>query len=136
MPPLNLPSPGLAWYSHRMFPVSLPSPFQPAPAAASPLAVPALGVGRASSMPADVAANPRMAPVPAVDSLARDYSRQQLMITNPRLAPSTVTTEQAFQARNLLAPQFQHNALATRMARTSNLYAEAPRFRNQLDIFA
>ena len=84
----------------------------------------------------DVAENPRMAPVPALESLTRDYNRRPLMITNPRLAPSTVTTEQAFQARNLLAPQFQHNALATRMARTSNLYAEAPRFRNQLDILA
>ena len=119
-----------------MLPVNLPSPFQPAPAAANILAVPALGVNGASSMPSDVAANPRMAPVPAVDSLTRDYSRRQLMITNPRLAPSTVTAEQAFQARNLLAPQFQHNMMASRMARISNLYAEAPRFRNQLDILA
>jgi len=87
-------------------------------------------------MPSDLAVNPRMAPVPAVDSLARDYNRRPLMITNPRLAPSTVTTEQAFQARNLLAPQFQHNIMATRMARISNMYAEAPRFRNQLDILA
>ena len=87
-------------------------------------------------MPSDVAANPRLAPVPAVDTLARDYNRRPLMLTSPRLAPSAVTTEQAFQARNLLAPQFQHNVMATRMARTSNLYAEAPRFRNQLDILA
>ena len=136
MPPVNLPSPGLAWYAHRMFPVNLPSPFQPAPTAASPLAKPTLGVGSASSMPSDVAENPRMAPVPALEPLTRDYNRRPLMITNPRLAPSTVTTEQAFQARNLLAPQFQHNMMATRIARTSNMYADAPRFRNQLDILA
>jgi hypothetical protein len=51
-------------------------------------------------------------------------------------APSTVTAERALEARTLLGPQFQHNVMATRMARTSNLMADAPRFRNQLDILA
>ena len=87
-------------------------------------------------MPSDVFANPRMAPAQAGSNLSRDYIRQPMMLTSPRLAPSTVTTEQAIQARNAMSPQFQHNVMATRMARTSNLYAEAPRFRNQIDILA
>jgi len=72
----------------------------------------------------------------AANATGRDYPRQRPMLTNPRLAPSTVTTERALEARTLLAPQFQHNVMATRMARTSNLMAEAPRFHNQLDILA
>ena len=87
-----------AWYAW-MFPVNLPSPFQPAPAAASPL-LPTLGVGSASSMPSDVAENLH-GTRSGLGPLTRDYNRRPVMITNPRLAPSTVTTEQAFQARNL-----------------------------------
>ena len=58
------------------------------------------------------------------------------MITSPRLAPSAISTEQALQARSLLAPEFQHSMMSTRILRTSNLHAETPRFRNQLDILA
>ena len=64
------------------------------------------------------------------------YSRRLPMITSPRLAPSAISTEQALQARSLLTPEYQHNMLATRIARISNLHAETPRFRNQLDILA
>jgi hypothetical protein len=35
-----------------------------------------------------------------------------------------------------MMPEFQQNIMATRIQRTSNLYAETPRFRNQLDILA
>lgn len=87
-------------------------------------------------MPSDVMANPRMAPVQAGASMNRDYLRQPAMLASPRLAPSTVTSEQAIQSRTLLSPQFQHNMMATRIMRISNLLAEAPRFRNQLDILA
>ena len=87
-------------------------------------------------MPSDVAANPRMAPAQRGAELTRDYVRNPMMLASPRLAPSTVTAEQAIQARNALSPQFQHNVMATRMARISNLFAEAPRFRNQIDILA
>ena len=58
------------------------------------------------------------------------------MISSPRLAPSAISAEQALQARSLLTPEYQHNMLATRIARISNLHAETPRFRNQLDILA
>lgn len=66
----------------------------------------------------------------------QDYRRRTPMIASPRLAPSTVSTEQALQARSLMTPEFQHNVMATRMLRTSNLHVETPRFRNQLDILA
>lgn len=87
-------------------------------------------------MPSDVIANPRMAPVQATVAMNRDYVRMPTILTNPRLAPSTVTSEQALQSRTLLTPQFQHNVMSTRMMRISNLFADAPRFRNQLDILA
>jgi hypothetical protein len=35
-----------------------------------------------------------------------------------------------------MAPAFQHNIMATKMARISNLHAEAPRFRDQIDLLA
>ena len=57
-------------------------------------------------------------------------------IYNSRLAPSAITSEAAISARALLTPQYQHNILATRISRISNLYADAPRFRNQIDILA
>jgi len=66
----------------------------------------------------------------------QDYQKQPVMISSPRLAPSSVTSEQALQARSLLMPQYKHNQAATRMLRISNSLADAPRFRNSLDILA
>ena len=66
----------------------------------------------------------------------QDYRRRLPMIVSPRLAPSAVSTEQALQSRAQMAPEFQHNMMATRILRTSNLHAETPRFRNQIDILA
>ena len=75
---------------------------------------------------------------PATETLSRDYTRQPqpMIISHPRQAPSAVSSEQFLAARSLLAPAFQHNILATKMARISNLHAEAPRFRDQIDIVA
>jgi hypothetical protein len=74
----------------------------------------------------------------ASETLTRDYARhvQPTLITHPRQAPSSVSSEQFLAARNLLSPAFQHNVMATRIARTSNLHVEAPRFRDQIDILA
>ncbi|OUU14348.1 MAG: hypothetical protein CBB97_25020 [Candidatus Endolissoclinum sp. TMED37] len=62
--------------------------------------------------------------------------QRQPVIASPRLSPSTISTEQALASRAQLAPEFMHNVLSTRILRTSNLYADMPRFRNQLDILA
>ena len=65
---------------------------------------------------------------PATETLARDYTRQPqpMIISHPRQAPSAVSSEQFLAARSLMAPAFQHNILATKMARISNLHAEGP----------
>ena len=75
---------------------------------------------------------------PASETLSRDYTRQPqpMIISHPRQAPSAVSSEQFLAARSLMAPVFQHNILATKMARISNLHAEAPRFRDQVDLLA
>jgi hypothetical protein len=75
---------------------------------------------------------------PAAETLSRDYTRQPqpMIISHPRQAPSAVSSEQFLAARSLMAPAFQHNILATKMARISNLHAETPRFRDQIDLLA
>ena len=57
-------------------------------------------------------------------------------IRAPRGAPSTISAERFLKSRISLSPEFVHNEAATRIARTSNLYAETPRFRNEVDILA
>ena len=64
------------------------------------------------------------------------FGRERRMIASPSLSPSAVTTENALQARSLMAPEFHHHMLSTRIARISNLMAEAPRFKRQIDILA
>lgn len=74
--------------------------------------------------------------VSGVDSTQAKLGRERTMIFSPNLSPSAVTTESALQSRSLMAPEFQHNMLATRIARISNLMAETPRFKRQIDILA
>jgi len=75
---------------------------------------------------------------PASETLGRDYPRQPqpAILRHPRQAPSGVSSEQFLAARALLSPAFQHSVMATKIARISNLHAEAPRFRDQIDIVA
>jgi len=75
-------------------------------------------------------------PVTQLDRSGPYRPQRQPMIASPRLAPSTISTEQALASRAQLAPEFIHNVMATRMLRTSNMYSDMPRFRNQLDILA
>jgi len=74
--------------------------------------------------------------VPFTDRHQQDYPRRPLSIMSQRLAPSTISSERALEARSLMMPEFSHNVAATRALRISNLYADTPRFRNQLDILA
>ena len=94
-----------------------------------------LAIG-ASSVPNGRQTSTGLVPVQTLERSNQDYRRRMPMIASPRLAPSAVSTEQALQARSQMAPEFQHNVMATRILRTSNLHAETPRFRNQLDILA
>ena len=70
--------------------------------------------------------------------LSKDYVRDlpAKILRHPRQAPSGVTSEQFLSAKSLLAPAFQHSIMATKISQISNLYSEAPRFRDQVDILA
>ncbi len=71
-------------------------------------------------------------------SSSRPFRRSmpEQVIWHPRQAPSSITSEQFFSARQLLSPGFMNNAAATKIARISNLHADAPRFSGQIDILA
>lgn len=94
-----------------------------------------LAIG-ASGVPNGRQTGSGLVPVQALERSDQDYRRRLPMIASPRLAPSAVSTEQALQSRAQMATEFQHNMMATRILRTSNLHAETPRFRNQIDILA
>ena len=78
--------------------------------------------------------------VEPAEPISRIYSEQSGLpmsqIRSARQAPSAVVTEQFLQARAAYSPGYVQNMAATRAERISNLYAEAPRFRNQIDILA
>ena len=72
-----------------------------------------------------------------VENQHRNLDRQPLaLIKHPRAAPSAISSEQYLAAKASAAPVFVHNAAASKMARISNLYADAPRFSSQVDILA
>ena len=57
-------------------------------------------------------------------------------IFSKRAAPSTISSERFLNSRASLSPEFIHNEAATRISHVSNLYQEAPRFKNDIDILA
>lgn len=98
------------------------------------------GLTGATSMPIgammDRQSQLAVVPTEAANTMMRYDSRNQVQIINPRLSPSTVTSERALEARAGNAPTYRHNVMATRIERTSNLFADAPTYRNQIDILA
>ena len=90
----------------------------------------------ASAVPTNRQTHSGVLAVPFADKNKKDYQRRLMTISSPRLAPSTISTERALEARSLFMPEFIHNVLATRMLRISNLHSDMPRFQNQLDILA
>ena len=69
--------------------------------------------------------------------IASQFSGLSLgQIRSSRQAPSSIVTEQFLASRISLSPAYIENTAATRAERISNLYADAPRFRNQIDILA
>lgn len=67
--------------------------------------------------------------------LTPDFTNMQhARIYSPRQAPSAVTSENFLAARASLSPGFVHNAAHSNIARISNMYRDAPRFRNEIDI--
>ena len=67
--------------------------------------------------------------------LGREFHKKPLQrIYNPRSAPSAISSENFLAARALLSQPFVHNIAMTKQARISNLYKDAPEFREQIDI--
>ena len=67
--------------------------------------------------------------------LVPDFTNMQhARIYSPRQAPSAVTSENFLAARASLSPGFVHNAAQSNIARISNMYRDAPRFRNEVDL--
>ena len=57
-------------------------------------------------------------------------------IRSRRGAPSAITAENVLKARAALDQAYLHNMAATKREYISNSYADAPQFRNQLDVMA
>ena len=66
-----------------------------------------------------------------------EYNHTNLpFIRSRRGAPSAITAESVLKARAALEEAYMHNMAATKREYISNSYADAPQFRNQLDIMA
>ena len=91
----------------------------------------------ASLMPSERLTSGYIEPTKDVSRIFSEHSGLPIsQIRSARQAPSTIVTEQYLQARAASGPVYIQNVSATRAERISNLYAEAPRFRNQIDILA
>lgn len=100
------------------------------------------------SQPQDLANSARLMPserqttrfVEAAEPVSRIFSEHSGLpvsqIRSNRQAPSTVVTEEYLRARTASSPVYIQNVSATRTERISNSYADAPRFKNQVDIIA
>ena len=119
--------------------MSITSAVTPLPSAAAPLpggyGIQSAAIG-ANAVPSLRQTVNGLLPAESTTVMHRQLPHRPVMIASPRLAPSAVSAEQALQSRALLTPEFKQNMLATRILRTSNLHAETPRFRNQIDILA
>lgn len=66
-----------------------------------------------------------------------EYTHTNLpFIRSRRGAPSAITAENVLKARAALENAYMHNMAATKQEYISNSHADAPNFRNQLDIMA
>ena len=100
-----------------------------------PIAQP-LAAMRANIMPTLQQTIYGLAPVENVGKSIVRRKRAQSKISHPRLAPSSISSEEYLKARFTFSPLYNHNMAATRDARTSNIHEEAPRFKDQIDLLA
>ena len=78
-----------------------------------------------------------VAPTAQPYDLKKEFHQKPLQkIYNPRHAPSAISSENFLAARALMSATFVHNIATTKEARISNLYKDAPKFRDQIDILA
>ena len=91
----------------------------------------------ASLMPSERQTNGYIEPAESISRIFSEHSGLPIsQIRSARQAPSTILTEQYLKARAASGPVYIQDMSATRSERISNLYADAPRFRNQVDLLA
>ena len=91
----------------------------------------------ASLMPSERQTSGYIEPAKSISRIFPDHSGMPIsQIRSARQAPSAILTEQYLKARAASGPVYIQDMSATRSERISNLYADAPRFRNQIDILA
>ena len=65
-----------------------------------------------------------------------DANHPAMRIYHPAQAPSAVATENALMARSMMAPLYVHDSAASRIARLSNPFRDAPRFGGSVNLVA
>ena len=91
----------------------------------------------ANTMPIIDGAGTELTKIDPTSQILPEIGRHSMAhIRAPRGAPSSISAEHFLKSRISLSPEFIHNESASRIARTSNLYADTPRFRNEVDILA
>jgi hypothetical protein len=95
------------------------------------------GISSASLMPTERQTNAGVEVAHPTLALQKNFTDQPLTrIYHPRQSASAVMTENFLLSKSILNPSFMHNATQTKIARISNLYKEAPMFKNDIDILA
>jgi len=93
------------------------------------------GISSASLMPTSRQTVNGVEVIHPSSALPQNYQTMpQARIYHPKQAPSAVMSENFLAARAALNPGFVQNTAQTNIARISNLYRDAPRFWNELDI--
>ena len=89
----------------------------------------------AKGMPTPIGIGKVVDPANHSFDLGGEFHRKPLQrIYSPSSAPSAISSENFLAARALLSQGFVHNIALTKQARISNLYKEAPEFREQINI--
>ena len=91
----------------------------------------------AKLMPVERQTNGYIEPAEPISRIFSEHSGLPIsQIRSARQAPSAIVTEQYLRARAASGPVYIQNVSSTQTERISNSYADAPRFRNQIDILA
>ena len=94
-------------------------------------------IGDATYMPSQKQTAQGIENLTQIEKKHSEYTHMNLpFVRSRRGAPSAITAENVLKARAALEKIYMHNAAATKREYISNSHADAPNFRNQLDIMA
>ena len=103
----------------------------------SKLAQSQVSANSASLMPVERQTSSYVEPAEPISRIFSEHSGLPVsQIRSIRQSPSAIVTEQYLQARAASGPVYIQNTSSVRSERISNLYADTPRFKNQVDILA